>query len=1061
MLKTAVVFVVLPLIFFPGIIAFGQEITRTQYKIDSWNDENGLPHNTVWAIVQTRSGYLWLGTNEGLSRFDGINFYTFDRDNTPQLTSNKITALYQDRDANLWIGTDGGGVVTYKKGVFRHYDNADGFLAKQVLCFSQGPGGNIWIGTNGSGLYKFDERRRFTPYTTKEGLPHNIVTSIISAPSGNLWIGTLGGFCLFKTNRFINYDLPGDNADAQQVNTLYEDTQKILWIGTSAGLYQMRDRRVFPSPLIPGSPGIRVNTIYAGSNKTLWYGTRDHGLFRYKDGIFSNITKKDWLTEDRVYSIMEDRDRNLWVGTLFGGLNRLRPLKDNKFKVLGVPEGLSGDSIWAVYESSDGYLWIGTYNGLNRLKNGQIVTITKDNGLASNIVFAVCEDRSGFIWVGTEKGLNQLESTPSRVSVKNKYFDTYVAAVMADSRGNLWAGTQQALLKKEKSSTRFEEVLAGDINSIYEDKKGNIWISIRGRGLSRYKDGQVTSYSEQDGLIGNIVNSLYADNDSVLWIAAANGLSRFEKGRFTNYTKQDGLFSNQIFQVLEDPGGYFWISCNKGIFRVRKQDLDHYAKGKIAKPLSVTSVAYGRDDGMRSSVCSSGYQTCGVKTRDGTLWFATEKGVVKIEPHKIKINPVPPTLVIERILLDGAPTGPIDSNQEIIIEPGVQQIAVHFTALDFLNPKKLKFKYMLEGFDRQWVEADSRRVAYYTNPGGGAYRFRVIARNEDGVWNEKGASITFDVTPSWKSWGVILPSLLGLGVLLIILIYFSRKYSRLAIFWKNQTYVGTYKLMEKIGVGGMGTVYKAKSLTGDKETVALKLLKDELFEDRNLRERFKQEAHIADQLDHPNIIKVIERGESRGAMFIAMEFLEGITLDQKINEEGQVKTSEGLEIMIQMTSAVVEIHSRNIVHRDLKPGNIMLIKKGKTPDFVKLLDFGLAKLKYQTRLTQTGIAIGTIHYMAPEQFSDAGWSPATDIYSLGVMFREILTGEKLFDGENSIAILKQIMHTPPMEPIKNRSDVPAELNDLILKMAAKDGASRPSVEEVLETLQRIQASRHD
>ncbi|MCP5049689.1 MAG: serine/threonine protein kinase, partial [bacterium] len=263
-----------------------------------------------------------------------------------------------------------------------------------------------------------------------------------------------------------------------------------------------------------------------------------------------------------------------------------------------------------------------------------------------------------------------------------------------------------------------------------------------------------------------------------------------------------------------------------------------------------------------------------------------------------------------------------------------------------------------------------------------------------------------------------------------------------------------------IGIGGMGTVYKAQRLTGPKGEVAVKLLREELFENESVRERFKQEAVIIDQLDHPNIVKVIERGESRHNMFIAMELLEGKTLAKKIEEEGRLDLNEALEIMIPIADAVEEIHSKNIVHRDLKPGNVMLIKKDQYPNFVKLLDFGLAKPEYRTQLTQTGIIIGTIHYMAPEQLSGSGWFSATDIYSMGVMFREMVTGRQPFEGENSIEILKQIMDDPPVGPLKDQPGIPHQLDHLIVTMMAKDRQARPNILQVLELLRQLHSVNH-
>lgn len=365
----------------------------------------------------------------------------------------------------------------------------------------------------------------------------------------------------------------------------------------------------------------------------------------------------------------------------------------------------------------------------------------------------------------------------------------------------------------------------------------------------------------------------------------------------------------------------------------------------------------------------------------------------------------------------------------------------------------MRFKYRLEGYDENWVDADSQRTAGYTNLDGGTYQFRVIACNNDGLWNLKGAAITIKVIPPfWKTWWFILLALIVFAFLSYAVIHLSRKYISMAQFWKKQKYIGKFKLVDTIGSGGMGTVYKANNLMDKKETVALKVLREDLFNDENNRKRFKQEAAIIDQLDHPNIIKIYERGQAGQNLFIAMELLEGKTLAQKITEVKKLELGEALHIMVQVADALAKIHSKSIIHRDLKPENIMLIERGQDANFVKLLDFGLAKMQHQTRLTQTGIVIGTISYMSPEQISGKGSAPASDVYALGIIFYEMITGVKPFIGETTIDIMKQILDKMPIEPIRFRFDISFELNRLIMWMLEKEQAARPHIQQVLKQL---------
>lgn len=1026
----------------------------TQYKIDSWTDENGLPQNSVRSIFQTGDGYLWIATEEGLSRYDGIKFTTFDESNTPVISNNYIFEVFEDSRGNLWIAARGG-LILYKNGRFTPFRHGTVFSGNVVQTVLEDHEGNLWIGTDGDGLFKF-ENGGISRFTTKQGLPDDRIKSLKRDSKGNFWVGTPDGLALLKNNTFVSYN-QGQGLGNLVINCIYEEKNGNLWIGTDKGIYTLQGDGFTLLDIGAVIREARILKIMEDSDGNVWIGTAAQGLARYRDGRLEVLTKKDGLADDTIKEICEDREGSLWLGTAHGGLNRL---KEGKFTPVTTKEGLSDDFVFAIYEDSRGYLWIGTNNGLNRFKNGTFMEITTAHGLKNNTVDSLYEDGDGFIWVGTDDGITKLKNEESGISVFKLTHEAgglFILALSGDRNGNIWFGTQKGLFKLKgddlQSFTTEHGLPSKTVNYIYEDSKNNLWISAYRRGLVRYReDGTFITLSETDGLVNNSVTCIYEDGDSVLWIGTVGGLSRFKDGKFTNFTRKDGLFNNNIYQILEDNSGYLWMSCNKGIFKVKKKELNDPSK-------RITSIVYGKEDGMLSTECNGCLQTPGCKTKDGKLWFPTGKGVVTIDPDHIMMNEVPPPVFVERVLLDGNSS---DLNKKITVSPGIKRVEIHYTALSFLNPLKVRFKYMMDGFDEQWVEAGTQRVAFYTNLDAGSYRFRVIACNDDGVWNEVGASVVFSViAPFWKTLWFQFLALAIFAVFSYAVINFSRKYISLSRFWKKQKYVGNFRLLEKLGAGGMGTIYKAKSLSDKTETVAIKVLKEELFEDENNRKRFKQEAAIIDQLDHPNIIKVIERGQSRDTMFIVMELLEGRTLAKKIEEEKRLDLMEGLHIMIQVADAATKIHSKNIIHRDLKPDNIMLIKKDGDPNFVKLLDFGLAKTQYQTRLTQTGMVIGTINYMAPEQISGSDFSGATDIYAMGVMFYEMLTGEKPFKGDTTIDIMRQIVDKTPIALVKHRYEIPMDLNDLVLEMMEKEQEARPHVKDVLERLRRMESRPAD
>ena len=295
----------------------------------------------------------------------------------------------------------------------------------------------------------------------------------------------------------------------------------------------------------------------------------------------------------------------------------------------------------------------------------------------------------------------------------------------------------------------------------------------------------------------------------------------------------------------------------------------------------------------------------------------------------------------------------------------------------------------------------------------------------------------------------------GLILVFIFLVFMFKKYMYLFSFWKKQKHIGQYRLLEPIGSGGMGKVYKAHNIRDKTSVVAIKVLKEELFKVESNRTRFKHEGAIIDKLDHPNILKIFERGIHEETLYFVMEFVEGKTLEKKIEEDGQIDLNEGIHIMTQLTDALALIHSRNIVHRDLKPANIMVTQKNGDPNFVKLLDFGLSKMKYQTRVTESGVFIGTVNYLAPEQIIDFEYSPASDIYSLGIIFYEMLIGHIVFTGDSLSAIVDRVLETTPPAPGKIRTGTPGELNRLILEMISKQNNRRPSALNVLNTLKTL------
>jgi AraC-like DNA-binding protein/streptogramin lyase len=630
--------------------------------------------------------------------------------------NNYVSLLYQGKTGGLWAITSSGlNRLTYRDDTIRihAFPGVKALAGHIILSMFEDPKGDLWFGTLNRGLMCLKENTCYT-YTTRDGLPGNTVTCILQDREGTLWFGTEnGGLSRFKNGTVTTFSKK-DGLSSNWVTALYEDKHGTLWIGTQNG-----------------------------------------GLNCRKKNSFSAWTSRQGLSHDYVTAIFEDREGNLWIGTYGGGLNRL---KDRKITTYFSNKGLSDNVIFPIFQDSKGAIWFGTFHGgINRYFNGTLSTFTREHGLSGNMVWAICEDREGNLWFGTYSGLNCLKNGHFiTYTQKDGLSDNMVKSLCADRKGSLWIGTQNGGLNCFEDGT-FKTYSIGTglpanyVTSIIEDSRGNLWIGCFGAGLVRYQYGRpgddtFTTYTTKEGLSSNYVLSLYEDRENILWIGTmGGGLNRFENETFIAFTTHEGLFNNVVFRIIEDGNNNLWMSCNRGIFRVNKQECSDFIQGKIP---GITAVNLDRSDGMVISECNGGFQPAGCKTRDGRIWFPTMKGVAVIDPDAIKINTVPPPIKIEGVKVDDVFIDP-KGKDNIELSPGKRRLEFRYTALSFVSPRKIKFRYKLEGFEKEWVDAgaSTERIATYTNLSPGRYRFRVTACNNDGTWNQAGASLSFTLEP--------------------------------------------------------------------------------------------------------------------------------------------------------------------------------------------------------------------------------------------------------------------------------------------------------------------------
>lgn len=740
-----------------GALALDRDKALTQFVLDSWETEDGLPQITVHAIARTRDGFLWIGTQEGLVRYDGAAFRVYDTSNTPGLGHDNIWALLEDRRGTLWIATHGGGLSEMRDGAFRSISEQDGLPGNGVRTLREDRSGALWAGTD-EGLARV-EGAQVTTFTKPQGLPHEHVNSIAEDSAGGLWIGTDDGGLARLQERQLTPHAASQALQDDDVNAVLIDRDGVVWVGTDGGLGRFDHGLFTRFTKRDGLPHDWVNALLRDRDGSLWVGTAG-GLCRMSDGRFEALTSRDGLSNDNIIALYEDRDGSLWLGTAGGGLARL---KDGAVSAYGPGEGLSYDIASAILEDRSGNLWIGTYGGgLNRLRDGHITKFTTKDGLPDDAITALMEDRRGTLWVGTRRGLSRLADGKFRPLGAGDAASRAPVRALAERRdGSLWIGTYCAgvlrLLEGEMSRYGREQGLSHEcVQALFEDSRGDLWVGTDGGGLNRL-DGDRFVAVATDSLPGGVL-SLH-ESAGVLWVGTDAGLCRITGDRSACFGPREGLVDDIVYQILDDALGSFWLSCNKGIYRVARRDLEELAAGRRT---SLTSVAYGRADGMRSVECNGGVQPAGWRTRDGGLWFPTVKGAVRLDPRRAAAATSAPQLVIEQALVDHREVDPRRAGQ---LPPGRGDLEFHYAALDLDDPHRVEYRYRLEGFDDDWLAAGARRVAYYTNVPPGHYRFQVAAARTDGAWQGAEAALAFSLRPRFTQTAAFY-ALCGLAVLL-------------------------------------------------------------------------------------------------------------------------------------------------------------------------------------------------------------------------------------------------------------------------------------------------------
>ncbi|HEV3199385.1 MAG TPA: two-component regulator propeller domain-containing protein, partial [Bryobacteraceae bacterium] len=763
---------------FTGLLAASQyafalnpALDMSQYAHTPWRIRDGFSKGSINSIAQTPDGYLWLGTPFGLLRFDGVRNVPWQPPADQHLPSSFIFSLLVTRDGTLWIGTLNG-LASWKDGKLTHYAELAGQYIYKLLEDREG---SVWASAVSVATRRLCVigNGRVQCYGDDGALGRGAF-NLYEDSKGNLWAGVKSGLWRWRPGPPRFYSLPGE---PDGIQALAEGDDGTLLAGWRGGIQRLIDGKTEAYPLSGTMGQFRAHRLLRDRDGGLWIGTSGRGLLHVHQGRTDVFAPSDSLSGEDVYTLFEDREGNIWVGTN-NGLDRFR---DFAVPTISFQQGLSSATVHSVLAARDGSVWLGTQSGLNKWSNGQITIFGgnsgkrdgKLNGLNSNSLF---QDDGGRIWISTPYGFGYLENDRF-ISVSA--VPGVVTGIAQDTAGSLWVANEHAALFQLIRGSVVQEIRwvtlghKDHASALAADPlQGGLWIGFHLGDVSYFRDSQVrATYTTADGLGEGRVNHLRLDPDGALWAATDGGLSRLKNGRVATLTRKNGLPCDTVHWAMEDDALGFWLYTACGLVRVARPDVDAWAaaveQGKDTKRTMQVTV-FDASDGVRI-LASGGHFTPQVaKSPDGKLWFNPWDGVSVIDPHRLAFNKLPPPVHIEEITADRKIH---EATPGMRLPALIRDLQIDYTALSLVAPEKVKFRYKLEGHDTEWQDVGTRRQAFYNDLPPRKYRFRVIACNNSGVWNEAGASFDLFVAPAYYQTTWFLAACIASSLALLATLY--------------------------------------------------------------------------------------------------------------------------------------------------------------------------------------------------------------------------------------------------------------------------------------------------
>lgn len=799
-----------------------------EYLTDVWTADDGLPDSSVTAIAQTPDGYLWVGTYNGLVRFDGVRFVTFDPANTPALAHARVRKLSVDDQGTLWINTFDGSMTALRNGIFSREWNREetldpdatlllsasnqvtfllhhGSLRRKALSAPAGTGWEDLYPTNrsvgglciadGSGTiwYRGSDKHLsratgngFTPLPSSAGLADSQINCMTTDPQGRLWVGTDKEIALWDGTRF-QIATPTNAEPTGDVSFLSVAEDGRLWASMGGWVREAIGRQwTVEAPSLKNVfiGNLSRSGMHADHHGGVWLYDYALGLWHVAvDGSVRQFGSQEGFPGERVNCLFEDREGNWWAGLDAGGLVRIR---ERRFQIVDTGGQLPTKPARSVCEETNGTLWIGTLgDGLARWQAGTLTNLVMPGGTGRGFVFCLCPDSAGRLWASA--GDEDLYVRQNDAFTRVKPIIHGVKVIFADKKNRIWVGTKSGLFLAADNSapdfTQYEGIGRRDVRALSEDGLGNVWAGTEDGGLFRIAGDTIEAFRPTDTQTSQAIWSLVAEEDGTVWAGTfRGGLLRLRDGKFTRFSINEGMPDNVICQILDDDAGNLWLGSHRGILQVKKSELNRFARGETN---AITATEFGRSDGLPSLECSGSYQPAAWRSRDKRLWFTTVKGAVSVQPQDIRPNRLPPPVVIEDIFVDGTnmdASGSAEGKPVSIVQggtaaynrdqatlkvsPGKHQFEFRYTGLSLVSPDRVQFRYRLEGADPNWIDAGKPRSVQYNLLPAGTYQFRVIACNSDGIWNLQGATLQLIIQPHFYEtwWFRILAGVTILGI---------------------------------------------------------------------------------------------------------------------------------------------------------------------------------------------------------------------------------------------------------------------------------------------------------